>query len=108
MKKDYPDEEDLKLIREWNMEDLEGWIDFVLSLWWMDYGVSWTKRRVKPKGLPSPDFDYYKLTMSTGGWSGNESIIDAMSQNFMWHIIYWSHRRGGHYVFEVPVKYIKK
>jgi hypothetical protein len=45
------------------------------------------------------------LTLHTGGWSGNESIIQALRENQMFWILYWQEsRRGGHYKFELPEK----
>ena len=43
------------------------------------------------------------VSISTWGWSGNESIIYAMQENFMLWTLFWvQHRRGGHYQFEIP------
>ena len=48
------------------------------------------------------DGDIYYL--STGGWSGNEDIIQALMENTMFHLMYWlESTRGGHYVF-APMK----
>ena len=42
-----------------------------------------------------------KVFISTGGWSGNESIIEAMRQNMFWWVFWENHRRGGHFTFEM-------
>lgn len=46
----------------------------------------------------------WRIRYSTGGWSGQESFIEAL-HNTMAHCLYWQEsRRGGHYVYEVPRK----
>lgn len=46
----------------------------------------------------------YKLELHTGGWSGNEEVIDALKSN-MWlthhQMRYVMWRSGGHYYFEI-------
>jgi hypothetical protein len=88
----YPEEHELEKIRSWEIRDkqsLDEMIEFIKSVWW------------------SPDFGFKtdddgKLYLSTGGWSGNEDIIDAMDKN---HIFWWfcweQSRRGGHYIFDL-------
>lgn len=92
--RDYPTDSELKEISEWPTTDLKGWFDFIESIWWMaDWGIR------KTNG---------KIYMSTGGWSGNESIIGAMMENFiLWGRCWQSSRRGGHYVFEMPKGKVK-
>ena len=85
----YPDEQELQRIREWSLEDLAGLLQFVYGIWWAsDWG--WHQReRI--------------FRVSTGGWSGNESIIGALQDNQMFWMLCWQEsRRGGHYVFEIP------
>jgi acid stress-induced BolA-like protein IbaG/YrbA len=44
-----------------------------------------------------------RFTFVTGGWSGNDEIIDAMRSNqIFWHQCWESTHRGGKYVFELP------
>jgi hypothetical protein len=46
----------------------------------------------------------HRITFSTGGWSGAESIIGLINRriDLRRHMLSW--RRGGHYVFEVAVQ----
>lgn len=47
------------------------------------------------------DTDAYRV--STGGWSGNEQLIDALQRNrVFWAFCWESSTRGGHYVFTEP------
>ena len=84
----YPTEEELLRIEKWPYDDCRGLFDFIEPLW-INYG-----RILRP----NPDtFD-----LATGGWSGNEDIIQAMRKNVMfWSICWQLSERGGRYVFEV-------
>jgi len=47
------------------------------------------------------------LKLHTGGWSGNEQVINAILQNpylttFLMRYVKWE--TGGHYTFEIPTK----
>lgn len=84
----YPEDNELKQIAEWSWQDIPSMLAFVLGLWWC------------------PDFGWHlegdKLNLSTGGWSGNESLISAIQQNRMFWTLCWeSSRRGGHYEFDL-------
>ena len=60
--------EELERIKNWDYHDLKGLMDFVRSVWWAaDWG--WHQ-----------DGDTYHI--STGGWSGNELIIDNLQENW--------------------------
>lgn len=88
-KNGYPEEHELKKIEEWDYHDFRGLMEYVEELWkYADYGY-WKRGR-----------KYYRI--STGGWSGNESIIYALKQNRMFWACCWvSSKRGGHYIFEI-------
>src|SRR4051812_17917003 len=98
----YPTDEELKRVEEWPYTDLLGLMEFVKSIWWMpDWG--WKQEDKQPEeGDLLHQEPYPEFRLSTGGWSGNESLIDAMQSNEMFWMICWvQSRRGGHYVFEV-------
>jgi len=85
----YPTEEELERIQNWDCipeGSMHQLIEFCCSIWW---NPDW--------GWHVEDDDY---CISTGGWSGNESIIAALTQNFVfWSLCMKSHRWGGHYFF---------
>jgi len=85
----YPDEEDLERIRKWSHDDLLGLVDFVRERWtFADWG--W---KLEACGL---------LSVSTGGWSGNEELIGALQGNYpFWGLCWESSRRGGHFTFDL-------
>lgn len=90
----YPTDEELDRITKWEA----GWIEcfaFIKSCWWAaDWG--WTEfDGADDFGRPQRVY-----MISTGGWSGNESILQAMRSNFiLWSLAWKEHRRGGHYIF---------
>jgi hypothetical protein len=92
MSGEYPTDEELQQLRDWDFNDMRGWFDFAQSIgnYWPDDHF-WSE---EPPGT---------FHISTGGWSGNEDIISAMSDNFIcWTQTWKVHRRGGHYEFELP------
>ena len=83
----YPTKETLQAIREWE-SDWHALFSFLAEAW--EYPERWQR-----------DGDEYRI--STGGWSGNESLIEALGENrIAWLICWQSSARGGHYVFKVP------
>ena len=82
----YPTEETLKQIEEMDCKDFHAFMDFIHNEWeFADWG--WKR-----------DGDVYYI--STGGWSGNEDLIQSMRKNFMFWMLFWQQsRRGGHYIF---------
>ena len=101
----YPTEEALERIKVWpikTMRDAADAMDFSGTLW--SYPDAWTvvERYEDPDWPGSPPKRQY--TFSTGGWSGNESVVSAIEENQMLQILGpWSWRRGGHYVYRFPL-----
>ena len=87
----YPSEEELEKIRQWDaVKDPVGLIGFIKGLWmYPDYFVVKGKRVIK-------------LELHCVGWSGNEDIIRALQENKMFFLLYWQKSvRGGHHFFRV-------
>ena len=88
----YLSEATLDAIRNWPCEDLPGLFAFLQRCWkYPDYF------RCLHEDFPM------RFEISTGGWSGNEELLDAFQENFAaWSLCWLSSARGGHYKFEVP------
>ena len=95
----YPTESCLQIIKNWHWSDPRGWFDFIKEYWWApDFG--WQEAD-EPHEYRK-DRDVHRYYLSTGGWSGNETLIRAMEQNRMIWSVHWvQSRRGGHYIFEI-------
>lgn len=95
----YPTDDELAQISAWPYTDPLGWFAFIRSCWHMaEWG--WTEYDGRDRGHAERVFQ-----ISTGGWSGNESIIDAMragEAKCCWYFFWYASRRGGHYEFRVP------
>jgi hypothetical protein len=101
----YPTEEALERITAWpftTFQDAIDAMDFAGTLW--SYPDAWTvdKAFIDPDWPNSPPERRY--VFSTGGWSGNESVIEAIQENLMVESLgAWSWRRGGHYEYRFPL-----
>lgn len=103
---DYPTDETLERIKTWlPVDGFDALMKFIEANWnYADCGY-WTGP-VPYKWLIEEGNQY---SISTVGWSGNESIIDAMQNNWMfWCTCWYSSQRGGHYIFRVPSHFFKK
>lgn len=90
----YPTEDALEAIKIWDHRDSLGWFAFIKDIWHLK-SWGWTEV-VTDQGRRA-------FNISTGGWSGNESIINAMQDNFLWDLRWVQSRRGGHYIFETKI-----
>lgn len=93
----YPTEEALLRIARFDTTegDIEKFLDLVQAVW------SYPDRFCRSKNKKT-------LYLSTGGWSGNESVIKAMKQNFFWFIAHSKWQRGGHYWFDLKPYMLKR
>src|SRR5262245_33455934 len=101
---DYPTDEQLERIATWPFADAPGWFAFIKASghWWPDESWGWDEMDGPAKECWYLDKPGRIYRISTGGWSGNESIIEAMQKNFeLWHLTWVTHRVGGHYEFLV-------
>ena len=48
------------------------------------------------------DRQIHRVTLVTGGWSGNEDVIAELDRSFFWFAYWQSSHRGGKYSFHVP------
>lgn len=96
MSGEYPTEDELKKVTEWEFKkpgDFKAFMDYVQSI-----GKYW----------PEPDLFGWRVKgrnygIASGGWSGNEEIISAMQDNLIfWTLCWQGSERGGHYKFELP------
>jgi len=95
----YPTEAALEIVRIWHWSEARGWFDFIKSIWHMS---SWGWRESEADHEYIKDKKVHLYNISTGGWSGNESIIDEMRKtNMLWHLNWVQWRRGGHFIFEL-------
>lgn len=97
----YPSGDALKFIMDFDLtrRPVKELVDFLEKVWWCpSFGF-----KVEP-GEDVLGKECVKLRLSTGGWSGNEELMDALEKNKYFYLLYWeSSVRGGHYTFEIPL-----
>jgi len=97
----YPTEAALLAVEKWDGADIYEWFALIQSIWKYSDNGYWDGRIEVDDILNRKVHRFY---LSTAGWSGNESIIDAMKNNhIMWMLSWYSSKRGGHYVFQLEI-----
>lgn len=87
----YPTQAALLLLKTWNWNDPRGWLALAKELWSYPDRFNLVEEAGRVEYL-----------LSTGGWSGNESVIRAMQENFLlWSSCWVSSARGGKHVLQV-------
>ena len=92
----YPTDQTLAEIEVYGGDLLE----FFAGLYKVWHLASWGWHEGRGKGLLGEWVRRFHI--STAGWSGNESLVEAMRKNyFLWHYAWVQERVGGHFIFEV-------
>ena len=93
-----PTEEELGKIKQWDyQDDFFELAQYVCDLW---HFSDWAVYRELTKDEYGRE--YRELRLATAGWSGNESIIDALQENAMFFMLCWqSSHRGGLHIFHI-------
>lgn len=92
----YPTEETIQAIQSWEIKDLEkdseALLEFVRAAWHYEDSARNTRPGV--------------WVFSTGGWSGNEMLLQALYKNRVWSILTWHSIKlsGGFLVVAVTEK----
>ena len=90
----YPDEQSLEQITKWNLQtqDIYGLLDLI------EENTQYADRQIEITGKRVIRFTYH-----TGGWSGNEDVIEALHSNILfWSLFWYKSGRGGHFYFKIP------
>ena len=102
----YPSEEQLRDIQNWEVkssEDILKLFRYIQTLWWPDDHYFHIDKRTSASKYNGGS-RYTRAVVHTVGWSGNESIIDSLMNNWMaWSLTWQSSKKGGHYVFHIPI-----
>lgn len=102
-KEGYPDEFELERIEKWDVKDFPALLEYIEGL--HIYKNYVTRHIIRTAWKPYNHILEWRF--STGGWSGNESLIYALLKN--WHfkaMWYYSWRTGGHYVFHIDPRQV--
>ena len=86
----YPTDETIRAIEQWEPRDFDGLFAFIEAAW-NDCGSV----------ISIGD----QVSLVTGGWSGNEEIVDALGRNRIADMLYWeSSHRGGLHVYKNRIR----
>ena len=96
----YPSEEFLVCLREdntlWQPENIDMFLNIIRVVWWAESSGMLYDEETKT------------LILHTWGWSGNEAIIEALSNNPVWWLYMRDAEAGGHYAFKFLLDKAKK
>lgn len=89
---EYPTKKELETIKKWDLskQGVHDFLEFLESIW--HFG-NW--------GFILKGKHILHLQLHTGGWSGNEDIIQVLRSTFFWIFFWTKSLRGGHYYFRI-------
>ncbi len=98
----YPEESELEFIKTWDVHNVMNLLSYLEARWWCaDWGFEMNYGR---DPIHDKKYPIIKLKLHTGGWSGNELLIDALLSNQMFKMMWYCQwNRGGHYRFEIDL-----
>jgi len=68
-------------------------VDALIELWWTPKLVAVTEGKKN-----------VTVHLVTGGWSGNESLVDAADRGTLFHTLFWRRSSsGGLHVYKIPL-----
>lgn len=100
----YPTKATLAEIREWSPErGYNRLMEFAREAWrYADAGYFRSQKNPPEEAIVTYHDGGTWYRIATAGWSGNESIIEALQDNaIFWLLCWFSSTRGGLYWFEV-------
>ena len=88
----YPTEAELNIIRNWQpAKSYNDLMEYVQELWY--YPNYFMETEIEGNTF---------YVFHTGGWSGNESLIEALQSNLLFWVVCWYQSTvGGHFTFQV-------
>jgi hypothetical protein len=96
----YPTAKTLQRLRTWPDKDVNGALDFLAECWG-GHGYVSSELHGNEASVIDDDSEASYLRLATGGWSGNEDLIDALSENsIVWSLTWCLSGRGGLYIFK--------
>jgi len=100
MLNEYPEEAELQTIEQWPTDNLVELFEYIKTRWrYADYEDAnfWVEKDEEDEGKPVKIYE-----IATGGWSGNEDIIEAMQKNIVfWYTAWYKTERGGKFTFKL-------
>lgn len=95
MNPEYPTKEDLALVEKIGLSP-KGVLEVLNTV------SHWGNEARITRWYTNADGETYRyIKYATGGWSGNEDIIGALSKSIFWLKYWYSTNRGGLFIFKI-------